>query len=280
MRSPRPDLALTWYEADAERRAASRAYDLPITDDPAIGDVAPRRGVSLAHDVYDRLLNAMRAGVFAGGRLPPEAQLARELGVSRSTVRAALQRLAEDGIVSRRRRHGTVVNEHMLRETVPLNRLLAFRELVEQSGYEASVDPPVRRLELPLSEIAKALELAPDEQCLVVDRLLRANGSPAITVTDVLPVRSLLMGVDEVPDSQTTFDLIADVTSATVDHSVVDIVPRVATGDAPAHLEIAEGEPYAELRELIFSPAQEPVAFSRIAVDCSRLRLTVVRRAR
>ena len=37
------------------------------------------------------------------------------LGVSRTTVRAALQSLADDGIVSRRRRHGTVVNRHVLR---------------------------------------------------------------------------------------------------------------------------------------------------------------------
>jgi len=93
----------------------------------------------------------MRAGAYEGGRLPPEEELARDLGVSRATVRAALQSLAEDGIVSRRRRHGTVVNEHMLTRNLPLNRLVSFRDLIEQSGYAASVDPLRRRETSPSS---------------------------------------------------------------------------------------------------------------------------------
>jgi len=234
--------------------------------------------VSLAQDVRERLLDGMRAGRFPGGRLPPEADLARELGVSRTTVRAALHTLAEDGIVSRRRRHGTIVNDHMLHGSLPLNRLLSFRELVEQSGYVATVDPLVRRVEVPPPAIATALGLASDEQCLVIERLLRADGVPAITVSDVLPVRWLLMDPGEVPDTDTTFSLIAASTNARVDHSVVEILPRVATRDLPAHLDLPVGAAYAELREVIFSPLQEPVAFSGIAVDCRRVPLTLVRR--
>lgn len=220
----------------------------------------------------------MRAGVFRGGRLPPEADLARELGVSRTTVRAALHTLAEDGIVSRRRRHGTVVNEHMLHGSLPLNRLLSFRDLVQQSGYVPSVDRLVRRLEVPPEAVAAALGLASEEQCLVIERLLRADGVPAITVCDVLPLRWLLMAPDAVPDTDTTFSLISAATNARVDHSVVEILPRVATDDAPVHLDLPVGTAYAELREVIFSALQEPVAFSGIAVDCRRVPLTLVRR--
>lgn len=104
--------------------------------------------MSLAHDVRGRLLDEMRAGSFRGGRLPPEADLARKLGVSRATVRAALQTLAEDGIVSRRRRHGTVVNEQMLRGTVPLNRLLSFRERLA-AVFEAAAQRARDRLAAP-----------------------------------------------------------------------------------------------------------------------------------
>ena len=249
-----------------------------IARDLGTGGMARRRGSSLAHDVRERLLDRMRAGAFADGRLPPEADLARELGVSRTTVRAALHTLAEDGIVSRRRRHGTIVNEHMLHGSLPLNRLLSFRELVEQSGYVATVDPLVRRVEPAPPPIAAALGLTGDEECLVIERLLRADGVPAITVCDVLPLRWLLMEPGRVPDTDTTFSLIAVSTNARVDHSVVEIVPRVATADEPAHLELPPGTAYAELREVIFSPLQEPVAFSRIAVDCRRVPLTLVRR--
>jgi GntR family transcriptional regulator len=249
-----------------------------IASDPGSKDADRRRGLGLAHDVRERLLAGMRSGAWADGRLPPEAELARELGVSRTTVRAALHTLAEDGIVSRRRRHGTIVNEHMLHNSLPLNRLLSFRDLVEQSGHDATVDPLVRRVEVAAAPVAEALRLDADDECLVIERLLRAGGRPAIAVTDVLPLRWLAMDADAVPDADTTFSLIAAATNVRVDHSVVEIVPRVATADAPAHLGLPAGTPYAELREVIFSPLQEPVAFSGIAVDCRRVPLTLVRR--
>jgi GntR family transcriptional regulator len=228
--------------------------------------------------VRDRLLDAMRAGAFAEGRIPPEAELAQEMGVSRATVRAALQTLAEDGIVSRRRRHGTLVNEHMLTRSLPLNRLVAFRDLIEQSGYAASVDPLRQRVELPEATVAAALALADGERCLVVERLLRADGVPAIVVTDVLALRRLRTEPGEAADADTTFAFIAQNTGVTASHSLVEIVPRVAADGEPPHLELAPGTAYAELRELIFTASNEPIAFSRVAVDCRRVSLTLVRR--
>ncbi len=226
----------------------------------------------------DQLLDAMRAGAFAHGRIPPEAELARDLGVSRATVRAALQTLAEDGIVSRRRRHGTVVNEHMLTRSLPLNRLVSFRELVEQSGYEATVDPLRQRVQRPTAAIVDALALSAREECLVVERLLRADGDPVIVVTDLLALRWLHCGSGEAVDADTTFAFIAQNTGVSASHSLLEIVPRVAADGEPPHLELEPGTPYAELRELIFTPANEPVAFSRAAVDCRRVSLTLVRR--
>jgi GntR family transcriptional regulator len=228
--------------------------------------------------VRDRLLVAIRAGTFAGGRIPPEAELAQEMGVSRATIRAALQSLAEDGIVSRRRRHGTLVNQHMLTRNLPLNRLVSFRELVERSGYVASVDPLRQRVEQPPTAIADALTLDAGEECLVVERLLRADGVPVIVVTDVVAVRWLRGAPGAAIDADTTFAFIAQNTSVSASHSLLEIVPSVAADGEPLHLELQRGTPYAELRELIFTPANEPVAFSRAAVDCRKVSLTLVRR--
>jgi len=241
-------------------------------------DQAGTRPSSLAHGVRDRLLHAMRDGAYEGGRLPPEEELARDLGVSRSTVRAALQSLAEDGIVSRRRRHGTIVNVHMLTRNLPLNRLVSFRDLIEQSGFAASVDPLRRRVEAPDATVGDALGLTAGEECLVVERLLRADGVPAIVVTDMLALRWLHVEPADAVDADTTFAFIAQNTAASASHSLLEIVPSVATANQPPHLGLAGGTPYAELRELIFTPANEPIAYSRVAVDCRRVSLTLVRR--
>lgn len=244
-----------------------------------MGSVEERRGAGgLAQAVRAGLLADMRAGGFADGRLPPEADLARALGVSRATVRAALQSLEEDGIVSRRRRHGTVVNERVLHSSLPLNRLLSFRELVAQSGHIATVDPLVRLVVPAPADAAKALGLAVGEPCLLVERLLRADGEPAVKVADILALRWLLCAPEDVADADSTFAFIAANTGATVDHSILELVPRVAAAGEPAHLGLPDGTAYLELRETLFSPEQEAVAYSRIAADDRRIRLTLARR--
>lgn len=50
-----------------------------------------------------------------GDRLPTERDLARGCGVSRITVRAALEGLAKDKLVARRTRTGTIITERAAR---------------------------------------------------------------------------------------------------------------------------------------------------------------------
>ena len=55
------------------------------------------------------LRRAIEMGEFPEGRLPTEEALAKHHGVSRLTVRGALRRLEEDGLILRQRARGTFV---------------------------------------------------------------------------------------------------------------------------------------------------------------------------
>jgi GntR family transcriptional regulator len=228
--------------------------------------------------VRDELLQAIHRDAFPEGRLPPEADLAVQLGVSRTTIRAALQSLADDGIVSRRRRHGTVVNRHVLRSSMALNRLVSFRALIEQSGHEPSVDPQVHRAQAADEDAAEALGLDPGTPCLIVKRLLRAGGEPVIHITDTVALDRLPADLGAIVDADSTFDFLAANGVGVVDHVRAEIVPRVADERQPRELEVAPGTPYIELRETLFTREHDRVAFSRVAVDDTLVRLSLVRR--
>ena len=61
--------------------------------------------------IYQRLCDMIFAGdMTPGSRLPGEFELSRQMGVSRVTLRAALSRLEKEGVISRSRQLGTVVN--------------------------------------------------------------------------------------------------------------------------------------------------------------------------
>ncbi|HTG47456.1 MAG TPA: FadR/GntR family transcriptional regulator [Actinomycetota bacterium] len=106
----------------------------------------PMRLRSGGEHVADRLVTAIALGEFVPGqRLPPERELAVTLGVSRTTVREAIQRLAAMGYVEVRRGRtggayvlegmGPEANEMIRRTLLPewsnLQHLLEFRQLVE-----------------------------------------------------------------------------------------------------------------------------------------------------
>jgi len=107
---------------------------------------APREEKRYAYTVVvERICDRIRAGaLLPGDRLPPERQLARELAVSRTSVRQALQALAERGVVESRQGDGTYVADKLTgsfpgdaildvlnRERGVLGDILEFRRLLE-----------------------------------------------------------------------------------------------------------------------------------------------------
>jgi GntR family transcriptional regulator len=62
--------------------------------------------------LYRQIAERLRTAILDGERrLPTERELASGFIVARITVRAALDLLAADDLISRRRRHGTVVRD-------------------------------------------------------------------------------------------------------------------------------------------------------------------------
>lgn len=232
----------------------------------------------LSDRTREDLLAAIRGNRFPDGRLPPEAELAELLGVSRTTLRSALQTLSADGLLSRRPRHGTHVNRHLLRSSMRLNRLVPFTTLIEQCGHDASTDPQIELL-VPLSpEQADVLGREPGEDALLVRRLLRAGGEPVITVSDVVPVGRLSVAPSDVQPAETTFAFLADNAVAEAEYATSEFVPCVATDTGPEGLRLAAGTPYIELHELHFSRNHERLATSVVCVDDGLVRLSLLRR--
>jgi GntR family transcriptional repressor for pyruvate dehydrogenase complex len=143
-----------------ERDAALEAVFMPVT--PA----------STFEETVERLGSAIRAGLLVpGAKLPPERELARQLRISRSTLRQALTALVQSGhLVSQRGRSGGtfVAEQPPLTEHAgePLDQgawaVLDYRVAVEsgaailaaERGSEAQFD----RLEQLVAKMAGELE--------------------------------------------------------------------------------------------------------------------------
>ena len=114
----------------------------------------------LSFSVRDELAGRITSGAIPpGSRLPPEPQLAEDLGVSRATLREALRSLEEDGFVTRRRGAGTFATHRpRLRNNLDVN--FGVTEAIRASGMEpGTVDATVGIAPASAQE-ASALDIA------------------------------------------------------------------------------------------------------------------------
>ena len=150
--------------------------------------------VPLWAQVLRDLRERMGAGEFDGA-FPTEGELTRAYGVSRHTVREALRRLEVDGLLVRERGRGTTVARPQLEQ--PLHALYSLAATVRSQGLDERSE--VRRLELAeAGEEASALQVAPGEPVVRVERLRFAGGEPLALDRSVLPARvaAPLLGED------------------------------------------------------------------------------------
>jgi GntR family transcriptional regulator, transcriptional repressor for pyruvate dehydrogenase complex len=136
-----------------------------MSTSPTLSILEPVKLRSGAEHVADRLVTAMALGEFVPGqRLPSERDLASTLGVSRTTVREAIQRLAALGFVEVRRGRtgGAYVLEGMGPEA---NEMIRRTLLPEWSNLEALID--LRELVEPLIARTAAARITPADAAVI-----------------------------------------------------------------------------------------------------------------
>ncbi len=133
----------------------------------------------------------------AGEAMPPERELADQFGVSRLTLRKALERLEAQGLVQRRQGSGTYVAPRLEQ---PLSTLTGFSEDMRARGLEPSARWLKRGLFTASPEEVLALSLSPGEKVARLERVRSAQGEPMAVERAALPAH-LLPNPEEVKES-------------------------------------------------------------------------------
>lgn len=151
--------------------------------------VDPRSPVPLYFQVAQHLEQAIESGKIAPGeRLDNEIQLARQLGLSRPTMRQALQYLVDKGLLVRKRGVGTQVVQAKFRRPVELTSLY---EDLAGGGQRPSTVVLSNTVEPATSTVANALGIVEGTNVVVLQRLRCAQDEPIARMTNYLPVTLL-----------------------------------------------------------------------------------------
>ncbi|MBO0844290.1 MAG: GntR family transcriptional regulator [Nocardioides sp.] len=150
-------------------------------------DVAVNRSspVPLYFQVAEQIERAIQDGhLAAGDRIENEVALADHLGLSRPTVRQAIQTLVDKGLLVRKRGVGTQVVNATIRRTVELTSL--YDDLT-RSGLRPATTVLALALEDPDDRTGGRLNLPAGEKVWRLDRLRIVKGEPLALMCNLVP---------------------------------------------------------------------------------------------
>jgi GntR family transcriptional regulator len=195
---------------------------------------------SLRHSLAEELRKRILAGEWRPGeRLPSEPELARRRFVSRSSMRAAITVLEEDGYVSRRHGSGTYVTH---RPALPsdLGRNFGVSSMISRSGMQpGSMAESAAAVPAPPA-VADAFGMEEGRLVSMLSRVRTADGRRVVDVTDWCRIEHL--SADEMAEvgAGSIYAALAE-RGLAVDHGVARLSPRNADEEICRRLDVPLG---------------------------------------
>ena len=173
-----------------------------------------------------------RLGV--GTAIPSERQLSVDLGVSRLTVRAALDDLAREGYLVRRRGSGTYVQQPKISQELTMT---SFSEDMRRRGMAPSSTTLSLTRQLAGPQLGRFLNVSPGDEVVVVKRLRLADGVSMAIETLHIPSH-VVPGVEPRDLEGSFYELLHTRYGVEIATATQTIEPTVTNEEESAALEV------------------------------------------
>lgn len=145
------------------------------TTNPNLPNITPIKKVNVVEQVFEQMQALLIDGTWAAGdKLPSENELSETFGVSRMTVRQAMQKLKALGLIETRTGSGSYVREvnpeDSLQDLIPLmyiggpsqNHVFQFREMIDSESVRIATSLADEKDLRKLSSIMEKMRRAAD----------------------------------------------------------------------------------------------------------------------
>ena len=213
--------------------------------------------VPLYFQLSQQLEAAIEHGTLTpGSLLGNEIELAARLGLSRPTVRQAIQSLVDKGLLVRRRGVGTQVVHSQVKRPLELSSLY---DDLEAAGQRPATRVLVNKLVPASAEVAAALGVAEDSDVHRVERLRLAHGEPMAYLCNFLPPGLIDLDTDQLE----TTGLYRLMRSAgiTLHSARLSIGARAATTQEAERLAEETGAPLLTMQRVTFDDTGRAVEY-------------------
>jgi GntR family transcriptional regulator len=214
----------------------------------------------LYHQIYLLLRDRIASGqIPAGTLLAGEQEMAKQLGVSRITVKRALNELASRGLVQRHRGRGTTVVGSAV---IPLvaGAFDTLLESLQRMGLQTEVELLDVAEEPADARVAERLELKPGAPVQRAVRFRKLNGQPFSHLVNYIPLAiARRYSVEEL--ASTSMLTLLERAGAPAQEAEQWISAVAATSQIAVTLDVSPGAPLLRVDRVMRGPRRKPVQF-------------------
>ncbi|MGW2741465.1 GntR family transcriptional regulator [Streptomyces sp. NPDC001450] len=222
--------------------------------------------VPLYYQLAQQLEAAIEHGILAPGNLlGNEVDLSVRLGLSRPTVRQAIQSLVDKGLLVRRRGVGTQVVHSQVKRPLELSSLY---DDLESAGQGPSTRV-LRNERVPAgADVAAALGIAEGAEVVVLERLRCTHGQPVAFLCNYLPAALLELDTERL-ESTGLYRMMRSV-GITLHSARQTVGARSATAEEAALLDEKEGAALLTMQRTAYDDTGRPVEYGTHVYRASR----------
>ncbi|MGW0667212.1 GntR family transcriptional regulator [Streptomyces sp. NPDC002746] len=235
---------------------------------------------TLRAQAAEELRTLIATDYLPGDRLPPEAELARRIGLSRNTVREAVALLVADGLVERRWGVGTTVLEPVPPASFSVTDVIPVKEIIKNAGHEAGLSHWDHRSVRPDPDIVARLDLPEaGAETWYVERVFTVDGRPAVYLRDwcLKTIGGRPVDLTGLRDVEVDFiGLLRDQSGETL-HRMEGKIQGAISGDAFAVGANARPVPLVQIVQTCYTTAGSAVVYSIVQFDTDVVDLTISR---
>ena len=229
--------------------------------------------VPLYRQIADHIEKAIHEGDLAeGSRLPSEQDWMQRLGVSRVTVRQAMDSLMRKNLIVRKQGMGTFVQKTVM--TQEMDDLFGFYPALLNRGLHPKTELLTYHIQTPSREVRERPELPAGARALHFSRQYLLEPSLYVLIHLYFPRDLAARWTKRDASTQSSFHLLQDKAGVQIQSSRITIRASLATADTARALRIRERSPVLELRRLRVSSEPRPVEYAVMAFPGEAYELT------
>lgn len=242
-----------------------------VLDRTAVDRDAP---LPLYHQLRQALLEPLKQGHWKEGDLiPTEREICDTYGVSRITVRRAINDLVREGYLISHQGKGTVVARPKVQRQ--LSQLRSFSEEMQASGLRAGSRLLSLRQEPALGDVATALQLEEGSWIWIVERLRLVDDEPTIISTSYLRLPPNILLTPAQLHGQASLWRTLRLQGIIFARSESTIQGIAGSDRESELLEVPPGSPLLLVESIIYSADDVPVEYTRMVSRGDRYKYTV-----